>query len=93
MKPNPQVLNVESPSAATPAETLEHIQWLNSPLTRKLIKLIQRQRSVDARIIEHSVFDPTIANEQIRAHAARAWMCGKILELVDTLPSVDVPAE
>lgn len=93
MKPNPMTLTIDGPSGATPAQTLEHMQWLNSPLTRKLLTLLRGQRAADHRIVECAVFDPTITTDQVRAHAARAWMCNKIIELTETLPNVDVPVQ
>jgi hypothetical protein len=67
------------------------MQWRNSPLTNKLVRLISTNREVERRVVEASAFDPSADQDVCRAHAARAWTCGKILETINTLCDIEEP--
>lgn len=86
----PPTMDITSTVAdgATPAETLEHMQWLNSPLTRKLLRLLSEEGAQRMRLVKAAAFDPSTDERQVRSYAAIAWHCDRIAEVINRLPGI-----
>jgi len=80
---------METPTNSLSADKLEHFQWLNSPMTRKLIRVIKANEHSDDRTAQNGIYDPAFTERLLCIYQARRWTANKILETISTLSDVE----
>lgn len=78
--------NLQAPLSAG---RLEFFQWRQSPLTVKLVKILQASLQRDCATTEHGVFDASFTSDQLRAFEAKRYQTRNTLSLIEELTEFD----